>query len=80
MGAIYQIEKELRAERASVGRSAAKARGRSGGRPGTPIEKLESARILYENSGKTANEVCLETGVGRRTLFKYLQRKRKKIA
>lgn len=72
MGAIYQMERELRAERASSGRAAAKARGKSGGRPKTPPEKLENARILYENSDKTANEVCHDTGVGRRTLFTYL--------
>lgn len=78
MGAIYQMERELRAERASAGRSAAKARGKSGGRPRTPSDKLENARILYENSDKTANEVCQDTGVGRRTLFNYLAEFRKK--
>lgn len=78
MGAIYQMERELRAERASAGRSAAKARGKSGGRPKTSPEKLENARILYENSDKTAKEVCQNTGVGRRTLFAYLEKCREK--
>ena len=31
MGAIHQMERELRAERAAAGRSSAKARGRTGG-------------------------------------------------
>ncbi len=47
MGAIHQMERELRA-----GRDAARARGKTGGRPRTDAAKLENARILYENSGK----------------------------
>jgi hypothetical protein len=40
---------------------------RTGGRPKTDPAKLENARILYENSDKTAAEVCEIAGVGRRT-------------
>jgi DNA invertase Pin-like site-specific DNA recombinase len=76
MGAIHQMERELRAERAAAGRASAKARGKTGGRPRTDAEKLENARILYENSGKTAAEVCAMVGVGRRTFFTYLARQR----
>jgi DNA invertase Pin-like site-specific DNA recombinase len=76
MGAIHQMERELRAERAAAGRSSAKARGKTGGRPKTDPEKLENARILYENSGKTAAEVCEITGVGRRKFFSYVAEKR----
>jgi DNA invertase Pin-like site-specific DNA recombinase len=53
MGAIHQMERELRAERAAAGRTSAKARGKTGGRPKTDPERLENARILYENSDKT---------------------------
>ena len=59
MGAIYQMELELRAERASAGRKAAKARGKSGGRPKIDPDKLENARVIYENTDKTAKEVGL---------------------
>ena len=76
MGAIHQMERELRAERAAAGRASAKARGKSGGRPRTAIVKLENARILYENSDKTAAEVCQVAGVGRRVFFAYLAKKR----
>src|SRR5512144_219547 len=71
-GAIAQMERELKAERAAAGRLSAKARGQSGGRPRTDPDKLEQARILYENSNKTAAEVCRSLGVGRRTLFSYM--------
>jgi len=80
MGAIHQVERELRAERASAGRSSAKARGKTGGRPRTDPAKLENARILYENSEKTAAEVCEIAGVGRRTFFVYIAAKRKESA
>ena len=80
MGAIHQMERELRAERAAAGRSSAKARGRTGGRPKTDPAKLENARILYENSDKTAAEVCEIAGVGRRTFFAHIAAKRNELA
>jgi DNA invertase Pin-like site-specific DNA recombinase len=67
------MEKEIKAERAEAGRQAAKARGRSGGRPRTDPDKLRQAKILYENTDKTAAEICQMFGFGRRTLFGYLQ-------
>lgn len=76
MGVISQMERELKAERTAAGRAAAKARGRSGGRPRTAPDKLEQARILYLNSAKTAAEVCQSVGIGRRTLFSYLEQVR----
>lgn len=79
MGAIHQMERELRAERAAAGRASAKARGKTGGRPRTDAVKLENARILYENSGKTAADVCTMVGVGRRTFFAYLARRREGV-
>jgi DNA invertase Pin-like site-specific DNA recombinase len=76
MGAIHQMERELRAERASAGRASAKARGKTGGRPRTDVVKLRDAKVLYENSGKTADEVCKVVGVGRRIFFAYLAQQR----
>ncbi len=77
MGAIHQMERELRAERAGAGRASARARGKTGGRPRTDAKKLDNARILYENSGKTAAEACTAAGVGRRTFFAYLAERKK---
>jgi DNA invertase Pin-like site-specific DNA recombinase len=76
MGAIYQMERELKSERAEAGRVSARARGKTGGRPRTSIEKLENARVLYENSAKTAEEVCQVVGIGRRSFFAYLAQQR----
>jgi DNA invertase Pin-like site-specific DNA recombinase len=79
MGAISQMERELKSERASAGREAAKARGKTGGRPKTDSKKLEQARILYENSDQTAAEVCQSVGVGRRTFFSYIAQRSKRM-
>jgi len=72
MGAINQMEWELKAERAATGRAAAKARGRTGGRPKTDEKLLRNARILYEESESSAAEICKSLGIGRRTFFRYL--------
>ncbi len=77
MGAMAQMERELKAERTAAGRAAAKARGHTGGRPRTDPEKLEHARILSLHSDKTAADVCRTVGIGRRTLFSYLAQIRK---
>ena len=79
-GAIHQMERELRAERAAAGRASAKARGKTGGRPRTDILKLRDAKVLYDNSGKTADEVCKVVGVGRRSFFAYLAQQREQTA
>lgn len=54
LGAINQMERELKSERAAAGRASARARGRTGGRPRTDVYKLEKTRVLYENSDSTA--------------------------
>jgi DNA invertase Pin-like site-specific DNA recombinase len=74
MGAVSQMELEIRLERAEAGRVAAKARGKSGGRPATDPDKLEQARILYQNSDKSAREVCAIFGFSKRTLFEHLRK------
>lgn len=73
MAAVAQMEREIKAERAEAGRAAAKARGKSGGRPRTDPDKLRQAKVLYENSDQTAAQICELFGFSRRTLFSYLQ-------
>jgi DNA invertase Pin-like site-specific DNA recombinase len=75
MGAIHQMERELRAERAAAGRATANGRGKTGRRPRTVGAKPENARILYERLGKTAAEACAVAGVGRRAFFSYLAKR-----
>ena len=72
IGAIAQMEREIKAERAAAGRAAAKARGKTGGRPRPDPHKLEQARMLYQNSDQSAAEVCKLFGFSRRKLFSYI--------
>ncbi len=77
LGAINQMERELKSERAAAGRASAKARGKTGGRPRTDINKLENARVLYENSDASSADICTTLSIGRRTFFNYLAECRK---
>jgi len=72
MGVINQMERELKSERSAAGRAAARSRGRNGGRPRTSQEVLEKARIVYEDGGYSATNVCKTFGIGRRTFFRHL--------
>lgn len=72
MGAINELELELKKERTAAGREAAKARGKTGGRPKTDPTTLEQARVLYENSDASAAKVCKTFSISRRTLYNYL--------
>lgn len=72
MGAISQMERELKQERILDGKKAAKARGKTGGRPKASENKLEQAEVLYVNTKKSATEICESLGIGRRTFFYHL--------
>ena len=80
MGVISQMEREIKDERAAAGKAAAKARGKTGGRPRTDPDKLEQAKILYQNSEKPAAEVCKLFGFSRRTLFNYMTEQKQRLA
>jgi hypothetical protein len=41
---------------------------------------LRDAKVLYDNSGKTAEEVCKVVGVGRRIFFAYLAQQREQAS
>ena len=72
-GALAEFERELIRERTAAGLAAARARGRSGGRPRamTP-EKLAVARQMYESRGHTLAAIAATVGVSRSTLYRYL--------
>lgn len=72
-GALAEFERELIRERTMAGLSAARARGKKGGRPKKLDEKkLLLARELLSNQERTVEEVCEVLGVGRTTLYRAL--------
>lgn len=81
--ALAEFERETIVENTNAGLTAARARGRVGGRkPGLSKEadiKASAAKTLYE-SGNTVQKICTMLGIGsKRTLYKYLREKGVKI-
>jgi DNA invertase Pin-like site-specific DNA recombinase len=72
MAALAEMERELIKERTKAGLTAARARGRMGGRkPKMDISKVESAKQLL-NSGMTGKDVARNLGVSRATLYRAI--------
>ncbi|MEA5461673.1 recombinase family protein [Arcicella sp. LKC2W] len=74
-GSLAEFERDIIRERTKAGLSAAKARGRTGGRKKglTPeaTKKAEAAVMLYKQK-KSADEIAGIIGVGRATVYRYL--------
>ena len=74
--ALAEFERELIRERTRAGLSAARARGRRGGRPSkmTPT-KLKMAITLMADPQSVAQEVAEQLGVSTATLYRYVDGK-----
>ncbi len=72
-GALAEFERDLIRERTRAGLSAARARGRLGGRPKllTP-EKRRLAVQLYRAKEHSIAEICRLMGISKPTLYSYL--------
>jgi len=71
--ALAEFERDLIRERTAAGLTAARARGRNGGRP--PVldaGQVELARELYASRRYTTAEIARRLKVGRSTLYRYL--------
>lgn len=71
--AFNQLELELSAERAREGREAAKAQGRTGGRPRVSADKLNRAVDLAISGDLTMKEIVEATGVSRNVIYTELR-------
>src|SRR5512134_2729913 len=73
-GALAEFERDIIRERTQAGLSAARARGRKGGRPKafTP-KKQEQALTLYNAKNHTIDEVCRTLNISRATLYRYIK-------
>lgn len=74
--ALAEFERELIKERTVAGLAAARARGRIGGRPFkmTPA-KLRLAMAAMGQSETKVNELCVELGITRQTLYRHVDPK-----
>lgn len=79
MGALAEFERDLIRERTNAGLEAARARGRTGGRPRalrTP-SKVAMALSLYHGKAYSIDEICEQLHISRSTLFRYVKGSRK---
>jgi DNA invertase Pin-like site-specific DNA recombinase len=74
-GALAEFERNLIRERTTAGLTAARARGRKGGRPRTlDAQKRKMAVKLYEDKEHTIKEICTMMQISKPTLYNYLRR------
>ena len=73
-GALAEFERDIIRERTQAGLTAARARGRNGGRPKalTP-KKAQQLLTLYNDKTNTIDEICRTLNISRATLYRYLR-------
>jgi len=73
---LAEFERDIIRERTKAGLTAARARGRQGGRPKglskEALSKAQAAKTLYLQRDKTVAEIGQLLGVGRATIYRYL--------
>jgi DNA invertase Pin-like site-specific DNA recombinase len=74
-GALAEFERDIIRERTQAGLTAARARGRKGGRPKalTP-RKAQMAQALYKDKTNTIDEICRTLNISRATLYRYIKK------
>ncbi len=74
---LAEFERDLIRERTQAGLSAARARGRNGGRPKGLPKKAEAtacaAETLYKEGVLTVDEISKKLGIAKSTLYSYLR-------
>ncbi|MBY0598585.1 recombinase family protein [Bacillus bingmayongensis] len=74
-GALAEFEREMIQERTQAGLSAARARGRLGGRPKVmDTTQVSMAKSLMQDPNYSTEDICNTLGVSRATLYRYLQK------
>ena len=73
-GALAEFERDIIRDRTNAGLSAARSRGRVGGRPRKmDKKKITYARALLKSEESTVDEICEELGVSRATLYRNIK-------
>ncbi|SEJ75930.1 Site-specific DNA recombinase [Dyadobacter sp. SG02] len=74
---LAEFERDLIRERTKAGLSAARARGRMGGKPKglstAAMSKAHAAKALYDKRDKTGEEIGKVLGISRATVYRYIK-------
>lgn len=72
-GALAEFEREIIRERTNAGLSAARSRGKKGGRPrAMDDKKIIMARALFNDKNNSIKDICKALNVSKPTLYRYL--------
>src|ERR671916_72646 len=74
-GALAEFERDLLRERTHAGLAAARARGRTGGRPKAlaDAKKVAMAQALYDGKQADVATICRTLGISRATFYRYVR-------
>jgi DNA invertase Pin-like site-specific DNA recombinase len=75
-GALAEFERDIIRERTNAGLTAARARGKKGGRPKSPLseeKKLQMAKRMYEDKSMSVGDICRGLHIPRSTFYKYVR-------
>jgi DNA invertase Pin-like site-specific DNA recombinase len=71
-GALAEFEREIIRERTKAGLTAARSRGKTGGRPKALSDKqVAMLRHLAADRNRSVNEICQALGISRKTFYRY---------
>jgi len=74
---LAEFERDVIRERTQAGLSAARLRGRTGGRPRGLSKRAETtayaAETLYKEKKMTVNDICKKLTISKTTFYKYLR-------
>ncbi|USK56385.1 recombinase family protein [Cytobacillus solani] len=72
MASIAELERDIISDRTRAGLSAARSRGRKGGRPKIAQKKIELALKMYHSKQYSIREIVIASGVSQATIYREL--------
>lgn len=78
MASIAELERDIASERTIDGLSAARARGRRGGRPKVNQKDIITALKMYDSKEYSISEITKAVGISAPTLYRYIEKRNQK--
>lgn len=75
---ISQFERDMISVRTKESLEISRARGRVGGRPKKDTKKIQTALKMYKSNDYSIKEIADSTGVGKTTLYRYINLSKKR--